>query len=210
VLYFQGSTYMDYLVGSGILRQRQVDPSYDGSPSVFVGSRGKIAVQGYATNEPYTLEHEVQAWGKPVAYQLVYDTGYPNYANVLAVRTDKRNALDGCLHRLVPMLQQAQVDFITNPAAAIDRIVKVNDAYKTGFVYSKGNAEFAVQQMRSLGIVANGGDQTLGNFDTGRLDRLLHIVGPIFAGQKKPLPANLGAAQVATNAYIDPAIGLHQ
>jgi len=208
VLYFQGSTYMDYLLGSGILRQRQVDPSYDGSPSLFVASRGQIAVQGYATNEPYTLQHEVPAWGKPVAYQLVYDTGYPNYANVLAVRTDKRATLDGCLHRLVPMLQQAQVDFITNPTAAIDRIVKVNDAYKTGFVYSKGNAQFAVTQMRQLGIVANGGDPTLGNFDVGRLDRLLHIVGPIFAGQRKPIPAGLGPAQVATNAYIDPSIGL--
>ncbi len=210
VLYFQGSTYMDYLLGSGILRKRQVDPSYDGSPSVFVASRGQIAVQGYATNEPYTLQHEVPAWGKPVAYQLVYDTGYPNYANVLAIRTDKRAALDACLHRLVPMVQQAQVDFITNPAAAIDRIVKVNQAYKGGFVYSKGNALFAVQQMRSLGIVANGGDQTLGNFDTGRLDRLLRIVAPIFAAQRKPIPANLGPAQVATNAYINPSIGLHQ
>ncbi len=210
VLYYQGATYMDYLLGSGILRQKQVDPSYDGSPSTFVGSRGQIAVQGYATNEPYTLQHEVKAWGKPVAYQLVYDTGYPNYANVLAVRADKRNALDGCLHRLVPMLQQAQVDFITNPAAAIDRIVKVNDAYKTGFVYSAANAEFAVQQMRKLGIVANGGDTTLGNFDTGRLDRLLHIVAPIFAGQRKPIPTDLGPVDVGTNAYIDPSIGLHQ
>ncbi len=210
VLYYQGSTYMDYLLGSGILRQRQVDPSYDGSPSTFVAARGQIAVQGYATNEPYTLQHEVKAWGKPVAYQLVYDTGYPNYANVVAVRTDKRNALDACLHRLVPMLQQAQVDFITNPTAAIDRIVKVNDAYHSGFVYSTGNAEFAVQQMRSLGIASNGGDTTLGNFDTGRLDRLLHIVGPIFAGQRKPIPADLGPVDVATNAYIDPSIGLHQ
>jgi hypothetical protein len=210
VLYFQGSTYMDYLLGSGILRKRQVNSSYDGSPSQFVASRGQIVVQGYATNEPYTLEHEVRAWGKPVAYQLVTDTGYPNYANVLAVRSDKRNALDACLHRLVPMLQQAQVDFITNPGSAIDRIVKVNDAYKGGFVYSRGNALFAVRQMRALGIVANGGDQTLGNFDTGRLERLLQIVRPIFAGQRKPLPAGLGPAQVATNAYIDPAIGLHQ
>jgi hypothetical protein len=209
VLYFQGLTFMDYLIGSGIL-QKQIDSSYDGSPSRFVASRGQIAVQGYATNEPYTLQHEVKAWGKPVAYQLITDTGYPNYANVLAVKADRRDALDACLHRLVPMLQQAQVDFITNPAAAIDKILKVNDAYHGGFVYSRGNALFAVQQMRSLGIVANGGDQTLGNFDTGRLARLLQIVGPIFAGQKKPLPANLGPAKVATNAYIDPAIGLHQ
>jgi hypothetical protein len=208
VLYFQGNTYMDYLLGSGILRRSQVDGSYDGSPAAFVASGGKIAVQAYATNEPYTYQHEIPAWGKPVAYQLVYDTGYPNYANVLAVRSDRRNALDACLHRLVPLIQQAQVDFMAKPGPAIDLMVKLDQSFKTGFVYSKGNAEFAVAQMRSLGIVANGGDQTLGNFDTGRLDRLIQIVTPIYAGQRKPTKQGLGPVDVATNAYIDPSIGL--
>jgi hypothetical protein len=208
VLYFQGNTYMDYLLGSGILRRSQVDGSYDGSPAAFVASGGKIAVQAYATNEPYTYQHEIAAWGKPVAYQLVYDTGYPNYANVLAVRTDRRNALDACLHRLVPLIQQAQVDFMAKPGPAIDLMVKLDQSFKTGFVYSKGNAQFAVAQMRSLGIVANGTDRTLGNFDTGRLDRLIAITQPIFAGQRKPIKQGLGPVDVATNAYIDPSIGL--
>ncbi len=208
VFYFQGSTYMDYLIGSGILRKRQIDGSYDGSPAAFVASGGKIAVQAYATNEPYTYQHEVKAWGKPVAYQLVYDTGYPNYANVLAVRADKQAALASCLARLVPIIQQGQVDFMTKPAAAIGLILKLADAYKGGFIYSKGNAEFAVTQMRRLGIVANGRDATLGNFDPARLQRLIAIVAPIFAGQRKPITANLTWTQVATNQFIDPAIGL--
>ena len=134
--------------------------------------------------------------------------GYPNYANVLAVRTDKRNALDACLHRLVPILQQAEVDFLTHPGQAIGLIVRLNDAYKGGFVYSKANANFAVQQMRSLGIVGNGSDQTLGNFDTGRLSRLVDIVAPIYAGQHKQIKANLGPVDLATNAYIDASISL--
>jgi hypothetical protein len=208
VLYFQGNTYMDYLIGSGILRRSQVDGSYDGSPTAFVTSGGKIAVQAYATNEPYTYQHEIKSWGKPVKFQLVYDTGYPNYANVLAVRSDRRASLDSCLHRLVPMLQQAQVDFMTRPGPAIELMLKLDQSYKTGFVYTRGNAEFAVAQMSSLGIVANGGDHTLGNFDTGRLDRLIAITQPIFAGQRKPIRQGLGPAQVATNAYIDPAINL--
>ncbi len=208
VLYFQANTYMDYLVGSGILRKRQVDGSYDGSPSAFVASGGKIAVQGYATNEPYTYQHEVKAWGRPVAYQLIYDTGYPNYANVLAVRADKQQALSACLARLVPILQQAQVDFMATPGPAIDLILKLVDAYKGGFIYTKGNAEFAVTQMRRLGIVANGPDRTLGNFDTRRLQRLIDIARPIFAGQRKPIKPGLTPAQVGTNQFIDPAIGL--
>jgi hypothetical protein len=208
VLYFQGNTYMDYLLGSGILRRSQVDGSYDGSPAAFVASGGKLAVQAYATNEPYLYQHEIKAWGKPVRFQLVYDTGYPNYANVLAVRSDRRASLDRCLHRLVPMLQQAQVDFMAKPGPAIDLMVKLDAAYHTGFVYTRGNAEFAVAQMRSLGIVANGTDRTLGNFDTGRLDRLIAITQPIFAGQRKPIRPGLGPVDVATNAYIDDSIGL--
>jgi hypothetical protein len=208
VLYFQGNTYMEYLLGSGILRKRQVDGSYDGSPAAFVASGGRIAVQGYATNEPYTYQHEVKAWGRPVAYQLVYDTGYPNYANILAVRADKKAALASCLARLVPILQQAQVDFMAKPDPTIGLILELVERYKGGFVYSRGNAEFAVAQMRGLGIVANGPDTTLGNFDPTRLQRLIGIVGPIFAGQRKPIKANLTPAQVGTNEFIDPAIGL--
>jgi hypothetical protein len=208
VLYFQGNAYMDYLLGSGILRKRQVDGSYDGSPSAFVASGGKIAVQGYATNEPYTYQHEVKAWGKPVAYQLVYDTGYPNYANVLAVRADKQATLAACLARLVPIIQQAQVDFMAKPGPAIGLILKLVEAYKGGFVYSPGNAEFAVAQMRQLGIIANGRDTTLGNFDPARLQSLINIARPIFAGQRKPIKPNLTPADVGTNQFIDPAIGL--
>ena len=40
VLYFQGATYMDYLVGSGQLKQSQVDPGYAGTPDRWVAARG--------------------------------------------------------------------------------------------------------------------------------------------------------------------------
>jgi hypothetical protein len=208
VLYFQTGTYMQYLVGSGILRRRQVDGSYDGSPSAFVASGGKIAVQAYATNEPYLYQHEVRAWGRPVAYQLVYDTGYPNYGNVLTVRADRKPALAACLGRLVPLIQQAQAEFIASPATAIDLIVKLDQAYKGGFVYSRANAQFAVDQMRHLGIVGNGRDATLGNFDMARLGRLIGIVAPIFSGQRKAIRANLGPGDVATNEFIKPTIAM--
>ncbi len=208
VLYFQSSAYMEYLVGAGILRRSQIDGRYDGSPARFVASGGKIAVQGYATNEPYLYEHEVKAWGKAVAFQLIVDTGYPNYANVLTVRADRKAALAPCLARLVPIIQQAQVDFMTNSANTLDLLVKVDQTYKGGFVYSPGLAQFAVTQMRRLGIVDNGHDATLGNFDTARLQRLVNIVVPIFNGQHKPIKPNLTPADIVTNQFINPAIGL--
>lgn len=208
VLYFQGSAYMEYLVGAGILRRAQIDGGYDGSPARFVASGGKIAVQGYATNEPYLYEHELKAWDKPVAFQLIVDTGYPNYANVLSVRADQKAKLAPCLKRLVPILQRAQVEFMRDPGRTLDLIIKLDQAYKGGFVYSPGLARFAVTQMRQLGIVDNGHDATLGNFDNQRIQRLINIVAPIFAGQRKPIRSNLAPTDVTTNEFIDPSVSL--
>jgi hypothetical protein len=207
VLYFQGFPYMDYLLGSGILRRSQVDSSYDGSPSRLVASRGHIAVQGYVTNEPYAWRYEVRAWSRPLAYQLVADTGYPNYANVLAIRPADRDRLDRCLHRLVPMIQRAQTAFMVNPAATVNLIVAAVQAYH-GFMYTAALARYAIATMRREGIVGNGGNPTLGDFDHARIAKLINILQPIFTGQHKPIKPSLGFDDMVTNAYVDPAIGL--
>jgi hypothetical protein len=207
VLYFQGLPYMDYLLGAGILRRSQVDASYDGNPSRLVASRGQIAVQGYVTNEPFAWRHEVPAWGKPLDYQLIADTGYPNYANVLAIRPADRDRLDGCLHRLVPMIQRAEVAFMAHPDPTIKLIVAVVEAYH-GFTYTAALARYAVTTMRDQGIVGNGGNPTLGDFDHARIARLVSILQPIFTGQHKAMKPSLGFDDLVTNAYVDPAIGL--
>ena len=36
--YFDGTTYMDYLTGSGLLRTDQLDGSYDGTPAAFIAA----------------------------------------------------------------------------------------------------------------------------------------------------------------------------
>jgi hypothetical protein len=207
VLYYSGSTFMDYLLGSGILRQSQVDASYDGNPSRFVTDRGQDAVQGYATNEPYAWSHEVPQWGKPLQYALVNDTGYSNYANVLGIRPGDRDSLDGCLHKLVPILQQAQVAFIRQPGPAIGVMLAANGAY-SAFPYDRPLAEYAVKTMLDLGIVGNGGNHTLGDFDADRVTKLVGILTPIFTARKKPIKTGLTPADVTTNTYVDTSINL--
>ena len=62
VLYYEGeSTFVDYLISSGILRAGQLEGGYDGSPAQFVAANGAIAVQGFATNEPYVYESSAPA-----------------------------------------------------------------------------------------------------------------------------------------------------
>jgi hypothetical protein len=209
VLAYNGAAYMEYLIGTGILRRRQVDGSYDGTPARFVASGGRIAVQGYATNEPYLYEHEVAAWGRPVRYVLVSETNYPQYANTLAIRSGDRQWLDPCLRRLVPMVQRAEVDFLTDPDRTLGLIVAVVAAFHSSFAYSRGNAEFAVRQLRGLGLAGNGDNSILGDLSDARLQRMIDILRPILAAQHKPIKAGLAPADLATNDYIDPTIGLH-
>jgi hypothetical protein len=208
VLYYQGSPFMDYLLGSGILRASQVDGAYDGSPARFVASGGRIAVQGYATNEPYLFEHEVRQWRRPVRYALINDTGYPNYANMLTIRVRDRDRLSGCLAKLVPILQRAQVDFIERPEPTVQLILATVNAFRGGFFYSRALADYAVGVMTREGIVGNGGNHTLGDVDSARITRLLNILTPILASQRKPAKAGVRVEDLVTNAYIDPTIAL--
>ena len=67
VLYFQGATYMDYLIADGRLSADQVDASYDGSPVRFISEDGLVQ-QGFATNEPFRYENDID--GLPEAGRL--------------------------------------------------------------------------------------------------------------------------------------------
>ena len=207
VVYFQGATYMDYLVGSGQLRQSQVDAGYTGTPDRWVASRGEIVQQGFLTNEPYAYEKELPAWNRKVGWLLVADSGYPVYPETLTVRADREAELAPCLRRLVPMIQRAMVDYVTNPAATNALIVRLAadfDAYE----YSPARAAYAVSTMKANKIVGNGSNGTIGDFDPARVTELLDIVRPIFAKSRQPLPAGLDADDVATNAYVEPSLGL--
>lgn len=207
VFYFGGNTYMEYLVGAGLLKRGQVDGSYDGSPSHFVAAGGKAAVAGYANAEPYIYEKDVKQWGKPVKYQLVYDAGYPNYGPPLVIRPADKDKLAPCLRKLVPILQQAQVDVLAEPGPAIDLTLRLNQAYKVATQYTKESSEFSVRQMKELKLSSNGPDTTVGNFDVPRVQRLIDITKPIFAAQNKPVKDGLRPSGVVTNEFIDPKIG---
>ncbi|WP_256788892.1 ABC transporter substrate-binding protein [Frankia sp. AvcI1] len=208
VLYFQGASYMDYFTGSGILKKGQVDGSYDGTPTNFVASGGADAVQGFATSEPYTWSHEVRSWDKPLKYQLIADAGFNFYQQAIGIRKDKLDALKPCLSKLVPIMQQGIVDFMAAPAATNKLILDLVDKYNNGWVYSQGVADYAVQTMKSLGIVGNGADSTLGDFEDARLQKLIEILDPIYQSQGKPILSGLKPANLVDNSFLDTKIGL--
>ena len=206
VLYFQGATYMEYLVGSKQLRRAQVDAGYAGTPDRWVASRGSIVQQGFLTNEPFAYENELPAWDKKVAWLLVADAGYPVYPETLTIRPDREQAEAACLKRLVPIIQRSAVGYLADPGATNALIVRLTQDYDA-YPYSPQRAAYAVKVMRDNGIVGNGPDETLGNFDRARVGQLLDIVRPLFARSRQPLPSGLSVDDVVTNAYIDPRVG---
>jgi hypothetical protein len=207
VLYFEGDTYMAFLTGTNVLKKSQVDGSYDGKPANFVAADGKVAQAGFATSEPYIYEHEVRQWNKPVKYALVSQAGYPFYPQALSIRTADKDKLAPCLKKLVPIVQRAQVDFLANPEKTNAFVLDLVKQYNTGWVYSPGLAAYAIEKMRA-DFVTNGPDQTLGNFDPARVQRMIDIVTPIFTAQRQPPKEGLTPEDIATNEFVDSSIGV--
>lgn len=210
VRYFQGAAYMEYLTGSGILKKSQTDGGYDGTPASFVASRGKDTQQGFASAEPYIYENEVKQWGKPVAFQLINDAGYAFYQSQIGIRAADLGTLTPCLKKLVPIMQQAEIDYVKDPSTVNPLILDLVEKYNTGWQYSAGVATFSVAQQLKLGLVANGTDGTFGSIDEARVQKVLDIVKPIFAKEKTPVKDGLTAKDLFTNQFLDTSIKLDQ
>ncbi|QWT22803.1 ABC transporter substrate-binding protein [Subtercola sp. PAMC28395] len=208
VRYFGGSAYMEYLTSAGILSKSQVDGGYDGTPASFVADQGKAGQQGFASAEPYQYQYEVPAWGKAVNYQTLNDAGYPVYASAVSVKTADVSKLSGCLTKLVPVLQQAEVDYFKDPAAVNKLILDLVTQFNTGWVYSQGMADYSVKTQVDTGLVGNGDNSTLGDMDTARVQKIIDLDTPIYAAGGKAVKTGLTAADIFTNQFIDTSIGM--
>lgn len=208
VLYFEGSVFMDYLVGAGFIREEQIDGSYDGSPARFV-SEGNIVQQGFATNEPYKYEHDIKEWGRPVDYLLIHDSGYEFYTQMINVKPDVLESERDCFEQLIPLMQQAQVDYIKDPGPVNDELLKMVEELDTFWTLSEGGNNFAVAQMKKLGVVANGLNETLGDFDMERTQKVVDLLNPIFEEKSvRTWDPEVTAEDIVTNEFIDQSIGL--
>ncbi|MCP2163775.1 ABC transporter substrate-binding protein [Goodfellowiella coeruleoviolacea] len=206
VVYSSGASYMDYLVHSGQLKQSQVDGSYDGGPARFVAEGGRIAQQGYATNEPYQYQNEITAWHRPVRFELVHDSGYPIYPEALAIRADQADTLAPCLRRLVPILQRSTAAYLREPDTTNAAIVRMVRELNAGYEYSADRAAFAVTQLRELGLANDGRTAVVGDFDPARVTTVLDALRPVLTEQGHPPAADLTADAVVSNAFIDQSI----
>jgi hypothetical protein len=207
IRYFPGAAYMDYFANSGILDKKQLDSSYAGGTDPFTGDEGKAAQQGFGSAEPYIYENEVAAWMKPVKYDYVNDAGWNNYAESIATKPENIKEFADCFKKLVPMIQQSSIDYLEKPQLADKIILDAVKTFDTFWVYSQEVADYGKKTIKADGLVANGPDKTLGNFDLDRVNGLIKIAVPIYSNSTNPPKAGLKAEDIVTNEFIDPSIG---
>jgi hypothetical protein len=202
---FPGQFYTEYLVGTGQLNADQIDPSYDGGPTRFINEDGALVQQGFATQEPYNYENSFEDWGKPVDFLLIHDSGYEIYQGSLGIRPDKLDdAARECLTAFIPLVQQSAVDFQEDPGATNTAILQAVTDLNSFWVLSEESVANSVAMMDSLGVVANGNNDTIGDFDLDRINTIIEQVSGIDAFN---VPDGLTAEDIVTNQFIDPSIG---
>ncbi|MEE9414717.1 MAG: hypothetical protein V3V01_05480 [Acidimicrobiales bacterium] len=200
-------SYGKYLVDSGVPTDVFVE-GYAGDSENFVTNGGQWLNQGYASNEVWDFENGRQ-WEKPVEYVYVADLGWDKYPSAVSVAANRLDELTPCLEVFVPMVQQAQIDYINSPGTVNQVLADFNDAgYGAGFWKTPlGLNEAGAEVMLADGLVGNGDytPDTLGDFDPDRIQTMIDIIAPDLDDRAKE---GVTADDVFTNQFIDSSIGL--
>jgi NitT/TauT family transport system substrate-binding protein len=95
--------------------------TYTGSLVNFVHSNDAV-IQGYVTQEPYVLKQE----HVPVKYELVADSGFNPYQNVMFTTEQEIKAHPDVVKAFVKASQEGWQDFLQSPSATDNEIHKLN------------------------------------------------------------------------------------
>jgi len=199
---FGGGTFGDVFAAQDVWSADQIDPSYDGTPGRFI-AEGDIAQQGFASAEPWLYENEFTDYGRELAFQTLNDAGFPVYSQTLGIRPDDIETLRPCLTELIPIIQQATVDYYADPADTNAKIVETVEAYDTFWTYPAELADFSVESQLELGFAGNGPDSTVGNMEEERIQQVIDAL----ATAEMDFPSDITPADIYTNEFIDESIG---
>ena len=202
---FAGRIFQEVFVAQGIWSEDQLDPSYDGSPASFISAGGSLAQVGFATTAVYTYEHIYEDWGKPVAFELLHDAGFQIYLLTLGVRPDDIETLRPCLEKLVPVFQRSIISYDQSPESGNAVIVDAVEQYAASWVYPPDLAAYTSQTMRDLGLVGNGPDDTVGDMEADRIQKVLDDI--LSTPLADDVPEGLTIDDIFTNEFINPDIG---
>lgn len=200
---FGDRPYMRYLVAQGVVPAEKVDSNFKGGLPLATDD---IAHQGFVTSEPYRYS-TLESGPITTAFQLVHEAGWTSYPQNLAINKLRLDALRPCLAQLVPLLQQAQIDFVLSPDRTIGTILDVVTQLETSWSQSVELATYSVDTLMSLGLINNGSTPTFGDFESPRIDEFIALATPILREQGLDVP-DVAAGDVTTNEFLNPTISL--
>ncbi len=193
--------WMRYFAAQGLIQTDQVDSNYKGN---LLLSTEDAAHQGFATSEPYKYAN-LESGAITTGYQLIHDAGWNSYAQNLAIRKDRLEELRPCLEIIVPIFQQAQLDYIADPTRANAIILATVATYDSWWTQSEGDVANGAASQREMGIVGNGETQTFGDLEEARVNDFIAKATPILREQGLEI-ANIAASDITDNSFLDTSI----
>ena len=143
---FEGGTFAEVFVGRGHLaaRARSTRPT----TAARAGSSPRTAPSpSRASPRPSRTRTRTcsRTGASRSRYQTLHDAGFEVYSQTLSVRPDQLESWRPCLEQFVPIVQQAQVDFLNDPARANAIIIDAVAQYADFWEYDEGLAEYSVE-----------------------------------------------------------------
>lgn len=105
------------------------------------------------------------------------------------------------------MVQQAGVDYITDPGPTNKVIVDVVASDPSYSPYTIGEATYSAEMLRKEGLVAeeNG---TFGGYDKTRLTAFVDEVAPMIRAQGNKVAEDVSADTLFTDRFVDTQVGM--
>jgi hypothetical protein len=207
LVFTKAVNYVPFLIKKGIVPEANFDDSFDGSFARFIADPS-IVQQGFITNEPWLLENKIDEWKRPVDFLMVADSGYDPYLSSLSVKKERLEELRPCLEKLVPIVQQQQINYLADPGPTNDVLVDVVTKMGTFWaLYPDGLAD-ANKKMLEYEIVSNGTDETLGNFVPERVQQVIDDFQATFGTDVDTADPDVTPDSIVTDEFIDPNIHL--
>jgi hypothetical protein len=193
--------WMRYFEAQSLIQKDQVDSNYKGN---LLLSTEDAAHQGFATSEPYKYAN-LESGAITTGYQLIHDAGWNSYAQNLAIRKDRLEELRPCLEKIVPIFQQAQLDYIADPTRANAIILTTVATYDSWWTQSEGDVANGAASQKEMGIVGNGETPTFGDLEEARVNDFIAKATPILREQGLEI-ADIAAGDITDNTFLDTSI----
>jgi hypothetical protein len=194
-----------FAIGTNLVLPEQVVAEGPLDAAGFAASNGITAELGDALVDPYLLGLPA-AYPHPIDWQLLDDAGYSRDAGVLSARPQAIVRYADCFEVLVPVLQQALLDYREDSEATNALLVELSSRFGDD-TYDAAAAAEAFRVLDRGNFVGSGPDRTVGNFDFGRIRDLLKTAVPAWQTAGLAVPSGVAAEDIATNRFIDRSIG---